>query len=89
MTFIKARTDRIGSPQFFLKAVIERDDIVVPGFNPTHPRPDLKSYIPEERYDPVDVTKLDVMMMDSLDPHEEVQKYHRKKIEGVSIAERK
>lgn len=61
----------------------------LPSSRPTHPRPDMTSYLPEERYDPIDINKLDVLHMDPLDPQEELEKYHRKKIEGQSIEERK
>jgi len=47
MTFIKAREFNAISPQLFLKTVIERDDVFLPSSRPTHPRPDMTSYLPE------------------------------------------
>lgn len=63
--------------------------MVPPSIRPVHPRPDLKSYIPEQHYDPIDKTKLDIMKMDALDPHEQIEKYKRKRKEGETIEERK
>jgi hypothetical protein len=54
-----------------------------------HPRPDIKTYIPEEHYDPIEVTKLEVLMIDPLDPQEEIEKYKRKRDAGQSVEERK
>jgi hypothetical protein len=44
----------------------------LPSFHPVHPRPDLKTYIPEEHYDPIAVNNLEIMLMDSLEPNEEL-----------------
>ncbi len=44
-----------------------------------HPPPDLKSYNPDDFYEPIDKSKLDILMIDALDPHEEVERYHRKR----------
>lgn len=56
-----------------------QDDVVLPSLTPVHPRPDIRTYIPEEHYDPIDHTKLDIMMMDSLEPQEELEKYKKKR----------
>ena len=66
------------SAKYFANMVL-KSDVALPTTRPVHPRPDLHSYIPEEHYDPIDGTNLQIITMDSLDPYDEVQKYHQKR----------
>ena len=41
--------------------------------------PDFKTYIPEEHYEPISMDRVKIIEYDSLEPHEELAKYHEKK----------
>lgn len=43
-----------------------RPDVVVPTNRPVHPFPDLKTYVPEEYYEPISDLNLQVVHMNSL-----------------------
>lgn len=44
-----------------------------------HPFPDFKTYIPEEYYEPISILDLNITSISSLEPKEELDKYHQKR----------
>ena len=56
-----------------------RPDVIVPTNRPVHPFPDLDTYIPEEYYEPISDLNLQVVHIDSLEPNDELLRYHQKR----------
>jgi hypothetical protein len=44
-----------------------------------HPFPDLDAYIPEEYYEPITTFNIQFTPISSLEPKEELDKYHQKR----------
>ena len=65
--------------QNLLKVMLLRPDVIVPTNRPVHPFPDLSTYIPEEYYEPITDLNLKVTHIDSLEPNDELKKYHEKR----------
>jgi len=68
-----------------LKKAIELGDLIVPVKRTVHPIPDLKTYIPEEYYEPLANHDFQIKVDDPLSPYEELQKYHQKKVKKSSL----
>lgn len=62
-----------------MKFLLNRPDVMVPTNRPVHPFPDLETYIPEEYYEPISDLNLKVVHLDSLEPNDELVKYHQKR----------
>jgi hypothetical protein len=56
-----------------------RSDVVVPTNRPVNPFPDLTTYIPEEYYEPIVDFDLKMVPIGSLEPRDELDKYHQKR----------
>lgn len=56
-----------------------RPDVIVPTNRPVHPFPDFKTYVPEEYYEPISILDLNITSISSLEPREELDKYHQKR----------
>lgn len=56
-----------------------RPDVLVPTNRPVHPFPDLTTYVPEEYYEPITEMNLQVVQLNSLEPNDELLKYHKKR----------
>lgn len=68
-----------------LKKAIELGDLIVPVKRTVHPIPDLRTYIPEEYYEPLASHDFQIKVDDPLSPYEELQKYHAKKGKKASL----
>jgi hypothetical protein len=44
-----------------------------------HPFPDLAAYVPEEYYEPITAFDINIAPVSSLEPREELDKYHQKR----------
>lgn len=56
-----------------------RPDVLVPTNRPVHPFPDLNTYVPEEYYEPIRSLDLQMVPVGSLEPNDELVKYHQKR----------
>lgn len=67
------------SEPYILKYILNRPDVLVPTNRPVHPFPDLNAYVPEEYYEPITTLDLNMVPISSLEPKEELDKYHQKR----------
>ena len=62
-----------------IKFIMVRPDVAVPTNRPVHPFPDLKTYVPEEYFEPISDLNLQVVHISSIEPNDELTKYRQKR----------